>query len=190
MRRLRAPPSRICRRAPRQIQAPQRLPHRPGNAKGRPEGAQGPTAARVRLRPRLRLTSFPPWRISSEPPRRHCKHLSSSSSPRTLVDVLCRHASERPSTVSYTFIADNGSELVVDYATLDRRARAIAAHLQGEGAEGGRVVLLLPPGFEFVAGFLGCLYAGATAVPRSRRGPGRTSSGSTGSCATQASPRR
>jgi amino acid adenylation domain-containing protein/non-ribosomal peptide synthase protein (TIGR01720 family) len=51
------------------------------------------------------------------------------------------------------------------YAELDRRARAIGASLQEVGAGGERVVLLLPPGPEFVAAFFGCLYAGAVAVP-------------------------
>ncbi|HEV2844106.1 MAG TPA: AMP-binding protein, partial [Thermoanaerobaculia bacterium] len=51
------------------------------------------------------------------------------------------------------------------YTELDARARAIGASLSEAGAGGERVVLLFPPGPDFVASFFGCLYAGAVAVP-------------------------
>src|SRR5205807_2182937 len=51
------------------------------------------------------------------------------------------------------------------YNDLDLRARAIASQLQSAGAEGERVLLLYPPGLEFIAAFLGCSYAAAVAVP-------------------------
>ncbi|HVS00719.1 MAG TPA: amino acid adenylation domain-containing protein, partial [Thermoanaerobaculia bacterium] len=41
----------------------------------------------------------------------------------------------------------------------------LGAFLQENGAAGERVLLLYPPGLEFVAGFLGCLYGGAIVVP-------------------------
>ena len=33
------------------------------------------------------------------------------------------------------------------------------------GCDGGRALLLYPPGLEFIAAFFGCLYAGVVAVP-------------------------
>ncbi|WP_190139757.1 beta-ketoacyl synthase N-terminal-like domain-containing protein, partial [Streptomyces longispororuber] len=51
------------------------------------------------------------------------------------------------------------------FAELDLRARRVAALLRHEGATGAPVLLLHPPGLHYVAGFLGCLYAGAVAVP-------------------------
>ena len=51
------------------------------------------------------------------------------------------------------------------YLELDRRARAIAQRLQARRLQGQRALLLYPPGLEFVAGFLGCLYSGVIAVP-------------------------
>ena len=44
-------------------------------------------------------------------------------------------------------------------------ARAIGAWLQMHSLEGERALLLFPAGLEFIAGFLGCLYAGVVAVP-------------------------
>ncbi|MFD5698626.1 aminotransferase class I/II-fold pyridoxal phosphate-dependent enzyme [Streptomyces lasiicapitis] len=51
------------------------------------------------------------------------------------------------------------------FAELDLRARRVAALLQHEGATGEPVLLLHPPGLDYIAAFLGCLYAGAVAVP-------------------------
>jgi acyl-CoA synthetase (AMP-forming)/AMP-acid ligase II/acyl carrier protein len=48
---------------------------------------------------------------------------------------------------------------------LDQRARAIAGRLQAAGASGQRVLLVFPPGLDYIAAFFGCLYAEAVAVP-------------------------
>ncbi|RYZ34816.1 MAG: non-ribosomal peptide synthetase, partial [Myxococcaceae bacterium] len=66
----------------------------------------------------------------------------------------------------YTFLGEEaGEETVLSAFELDVRARRIAAALQARGAVGERVLLLYPPGLDYVAGFFGCLYAGAVAVP-------------------------
>jgi natural product biosynthesis luciferase-like monooxygenase protein len=68
--------------------------------------------------------------------------------------------------VAYTFLRDGEEEEEsLTYGELDRRARAVAAELHARGARGERVLLLYPPGLEFTAAFLGCLYAGAVGVP-------------------------
>ena len=56
-------------------------------------------------------------------------------------------------------------EARVDYAELDRRARAVGAKLQELHARGERALLLYPPGLDFVAAFFGCLYSSVVAVP-------------------------
>ena len=84
----------------------------------------------------------------------------------TLVDLLRLHARERPEAPAYVFLPDHTDQpLTLTYRALDRHARSIAASLQAEGAERERVLLLLPPGLEYVASFFGCLYAGSIAVP-------------------------
>ncbi|MFD9043271.1 condensation domain-containing protein [Streptomyces bottropensis] len=89
-----------------------------------------------------------------------------SSSARTLVDILRDRAFQTPRRTALTFLEDSGTEYDVDYAELDRRARAVAAALTERGMRGERALLLFPPGPDYVAGFLGCLYAGAVAVPQ------------------------
>ncbi|HXU43886.1 MAG TPA: fatty acyl-AMP ligase, partial [Thermoanaerobaculia bacterium] len=86
--------------------------------------------------------------------------------PKNLVDLLRARSLERPAEPSYLFLADGETEAeALRFADLDARARAIAAELAALGAAGERVLLLFPPGLDFVAAFFGCLYAGATAVP-------------------------
>ncbi|HEY6248576.1 MAG TPA: fatty acyl-AMP ligase, partial [Candidatus Angelobacter sp.] len=84
----------------------------------------------------------------------------------TFIDVLRHHAENRPSKMAITFLNNGETEKAsVNFADLDRRARAIASLLQKEAKPGQRALLLLPSGLEFIASFLGCLYAGVIAVP-------------------------
>src|SRR5437870_8530027 len=83
----------------------------------------------------------------------------------TFVEVVQEHAVLRPGRPAYTFLRDERENAVLTYEALDVRARAIAAMLIGEGLYGRRALLLFAPGLQFVEAFLGCLYAGAVAVP-------------------------
>ena len=68
----------------------------------------------------------------------------------------------------YIFLKDDNVESgCLTYATLDRKARAIAAYLQTQSVQPGQRVLLSYPlteGLAFIAAFFGCLYAGAVVV--------------------------
>ena len=96
--------------------------------------------------------------------------MSQHTSPRYLhenwIDILRQLAQQNPDAKAFGFLVDGESEeQQLSYAELDRQARSIAATLQDLGAEGDRVLLLYPPGLEFIPAFMGCLYAGAVAVP-------------------------
>lgn len=81
------------------------------------------------------------------------------------VDCLRYWAKQQPDEVSFYFTDGEDSQISWTYHELDQRARAIAVALTSMGMARERVLLLYPPGLDFVAGFFGCLYAGATAVP-------------------------
>ncbi|MEH2171998.1 beta-ketoacyl synthase N-terminal-like domain-containing protein [Nostoc sp.] len=84
----------------------------------------------------------------------------------TLVDVLRYRAIGQPQTLGYTFLVDGESEgSTLTYGALDKLARAIATYLQTFAKPGDRVLLLYPPGLEFITAFFGCLYAGLIAIP-------------------------
>ena len=83
-----------------------------------------------------------------------------------LVDSLEYWSQEKPDHLAYYFLRDGEQdEVPVTYTDLHDAARAIAAQLAQYDVRGERVLLLYGPGIDFLKGFLGCLYAGAIAVP-------------------------
>ncbi|RKI08338.1 amino acid adenylation domain-containing protein, partial [Corallococcus praedator] len=90
----------------------------------------------------------------------------------TLLDLIDERARQGAERRLYTFL-EEGEETALTFAGLRERARAIAATLQAHGGAGERVVLLYPPGLDYVAGFFGCLTAGAVAVPAYPPDPSR-----------------
>src|ERR1051326_4767928 len=94
----------------------------------------------------------------------------------TLVDLLRRRADARPDFAMFRYLRDG--ESAEDSRTLrelDLRARAIGAKLREIGAAGTNVLMLFPPGIEFIDGYFGCLYAGAVPVPAYPPEPARLS---------------
>ncbi|NDJ18581.1 type I polyketide synthase [Myxacorys almedinensis] len=93
----------------------------------------------------------------------------------TLVDLLRWRASFQPDHSTYRFLTDGELEAVsLTNRELDIRARSIAVQLQQIGAEKAPVLLLYPPGIDYIAAFFGCLYAGAIAVPAYPPRPNRS----------------
>ena len=89
-----------------------------------------------------------------------------SGQAANLIDLLRMRADQDASHEGYTFLASNlKSDVRISYAELDRRARAIAARLIATGAAGEPVLLIFPPGIDYICALFACLYAGAIALP-------------------------
>jgi acyl-CoA synthetase (AMP-forming)/AMP-acid ligase II len=84
---------------------------------------------------------------------------------KTFVEILRARAQEEPHACAFAFLTSDGAETRVSYAQLEERARSLAARLQDRGAAGERVLIVLPPGLDYVIAVFGCLFAGSTAVP-------------------------
>ena len=85
----------------------------------------------------------------------------------TIVDILLDRSASQPNQTAYTFLADGENESgSCTYQELDTQARAIAVQLLTKVNPGDRALLVYPytAGLEFIASFLGCLYAGVIAV--------------------------
>lgn len=83
-----------------------------------------------------------------------------------LVDTIVHRAQHSGADLAYRFLADGESEeQQLSYAELAERAQRVAATLQGASCSGERAILVYQPGLDYIAGFLGCLMAGVTAVP-------------------------
>src|ERR1700761_4659483 len=85
-----------------------------------------------------------------------------------LETLQIRAAAQNDSSAGAAFrYLDDGERISgsVTFAELDRKARSIAAHLQKVIKPGDRVLLILPASLDYVLAFIGCVYAGAIAVP-------------------------
>ncbi|MFY1632238.1 amino acid adenylation domain-containing protein [Solwaraspora sp. WMMB335] len=84
----------------------------------------------------------------------------------TIVGVTRRHAEHSPDRPAYAFLDDTAAETHrYTFREMDVRARAIAAVLGAHRLAGERILIAYPSGPSYVQAFLGCLYAGAVAVP-------------------------
>ena len=84
-----------------------------------------------------------------------------------LVELLQQRAGTTPQKIAYRFLQDGTTETgKITYAQLNLQARAIAAKLQSLTQPKARVVLVYTydAAIEFVAAFMGCLYADTIAV--------------------------
>ena len=97
-----------------------------------------------------------------------------------MIDLVHERASLSPDRRAYTFLAGSGDESnVLRCHELETRARAIGALLQetcgnkrnSTSEFPARVLLLYPPGLEFIEAFYGCLFSGCIAVPASPPDP-------------------
>lgn len=86
--------------------------------------------------------------------------------PDTLVHVLRGWAERDPGFRALCWLDDRAEPAEeLTYAQLEARARAIAVEISSRTRAGDRVLLLYPPGLEFISAFFGCLFAGRIAVP-------------------------
>ena len=93
----------------------------------------------------------------------------------TIVDLVGWRATCQPGRPAFRFLSDGESVTAsLSYRELDSRGRAIGAWLASQTTGSNPVVLVVcPPGLDFIAAFFGCLYAGMAAVPTYPPRPGR-----------------
>ncbi|VVC77176.1 Polyketide synthase PksL [Aquicella siphonis] len=83
-----------------------------------------------------------------------------------IISVLKKRSAKRPHDTAFIFLQDGEQESDrITIGELTKRAEHIGKYLLEQGLSGERVMLLYPAGIDFVVSFIGCLYAGSTAVP-------------------------
>jgi acyl-CoA synthetase (AMP-forming)/AMP-acid ligase II len=84
----------------------------------------------------------------------------------TVVHALAAAAEQSPERVALRLLASKGEPEILTFADLWRDARRFGARLGALGVTpGAPVVLMLPPGRDFVAAFFGVQLAGGTPTP-------------------------
>lgn len=83
-----------------------------------------------------------------------------------LVELFRYRAAQSPDQTAYTYLKEGvAEENRLSYGELDQQARAGAVAIRRLVPINGRVLLLYPPGIDFIVGFAACLYAGVIAIP-------------------------
>ena len=92
----------------------------------------------------------------------------------SFVDLVEERAAREPERLGYAYLQDGEQDAVaLTYGGLAARVRALAAELAERGSWRERVVILLPPGLDYVVAFYAVLAAGGVAVPAYPTRPGR-----------------
>jgi amino acid adenylation domain-containing protein len=85
---------------------------------------------------------------------------------QSFATILQQRAASAPSQVAFRFITDGEeSTAEITYASLFRKASAVAEVLRERSSVNKPVLLLYPPGISYIVGFFGCILAKAIAVP-------------------------
>src|SRR5260370_2793 len=88
------------------------------------------------------------------------------TSLRTVTDLLDMRASAHPDRTAFTFLSGSpAAPTHLSFSSLAREARRIAYALAPLKVYRRSVLLLYPPGLEYLLAFFCCLYAGSIAVP-------------------------
>lgn len=83
----------------------------------------------------------------------------------TFSSILASRTRSIPDELAYIFLRDGETdEERVSYREFNRRAAGFASSLVEAVEPGGRALLLLPPGLDYVAALFGCFHAGVVAV--------------------------
>ncbi|MGV9675737.1 SDR family NAD(P)-dependent oxidoreductase [Nocardia sp. NPDC003482] len=87
----------------------------------------------------------------------------------TLVDAIRRRGASTPDRLAMRFVRPTAANRFeredFTYRELDAVARSVAVRLRSYCEPGQRILLLCPPGVEYIMHFYGCLYAGLVPVP-------------------------
>jgi len=86
----------------------------------------------------------------------------------TIIDFLKDRAKRNPDDIAFRFLGNgelDGPITEWTFSELYHQSAGVAQDLVNQGLTGSSVLLLFPPGLDFVKAFFGCLLAGTRAVP-------------------------
>ncbi|WP_454783207.1 SDR family NAD(P)-dependent oxidoreductase [Legionella sp. WA2022007384] len=83
---------------------------------------------------------------------------------QNIVNLLQSNATLYPDNLMYSFVGENETNALTNKQLL-QKVTTIASHLSVRVPLDSRALLLLPPGLDYIASFLGCLMSGIIAVP-------------------------
>ena len=84
----------------------------------------------------------------------------------SIIDVLkLRGTGSEADAIAHRFVSSNAEDVALSYRELWHTSCALANLISDNSIDGDRVLLLYPPGLDFVVAFFACLISGRVAVP-------------------------
>ena len=83
----------------------------------------------------------------------------------SIVDILRERAVTDAQRIAYTYLTDRMEEESLTFEQVYRRSCSLAQSISESTAPGDRVLIILPPGLDYILAFYACLIAGRIAVP-------------------------
>jgi acyl-CoA synthetase (AMP-forming)/AMP-acid ligase II/3-oxoacyl-(acyl-carrier-protein) synthase/acyl carrier protein len=83
----------------------------------------------------------------------------------SIAALIAQHAAQKPQAPALSFLRDGHPPATLTFGQLDARARAVATTLRNQGLSGEPVLVVCPPGLDYVCSLVGAWYAGAIPVP-------------------------
>jgi acyl-CoA synthetase (AMP-forming)/AMP-acid ligase II len=82
-------------------------------------------------------------------------------------EILPAHVLAKPDATAFTFLKDDRQAVSISYRELELASSRIAMELLNRAGGDGNVLLIFPPGLDFIQAFVGCAMAGCPSVPLS-----------------------
>lgn len=83
----------------------------------------------------------------------------------SIVDILRERTVTDAERIAYTYLTDRMEEESLTFEQVYRHSCALAQSISEATAPGDRVLIILPPGLDYILAFYACLIAGRIAVP-------------------------
>lgn len=84
----------------------------------------------------------------------------------SLIDLIQYRAKYQADQTAFIFLQNGKNESRrLTYQQLNYQAQQLAIHLKNRTQPGDRILLLYPPGLDFIIAFFACLYVGVIAIP-------------------------
>lgn len=83
----------------------------------------------------------------------------------SIVDILRARAASDAGRIAYTYLNDRMEEQSLTFEQVYRQSCLLAQQISRDTAPGDRILIILPPGLDYILAFYACLIAGRIAVP-------------------------
>lgn len=84
---------------------------------------------------------------------------------KNIIEMLKEHSKLQPEKAAYILVKDDEENIILTYRELEETIQKIGYRLKEVKAKNNRVLVMYPPGLDYVIIVLACLYVGYVAIP-------------------------